>query len=100
MWTAAAMAVAGVWILLTPRLRRNEGWLALGCALVFVATWIDKGMALVPGGLAPTPFETISDYSPTIREVVIAVGVYGLGALILTVLYKIAISVKQEPQSA
>jgi len=99
MWTSASAAVAGVLILLIPRLRRRENWLVAACALVFVATWIDKGMALVTGGLAPTPFETISDYSPTIQEIIIGIGIYAIGALIVTVLYKIALSIKEEPQA-
>ena len=94
MWTSAFLGVAGVLILLIPALRRVEGWLALACAAIFIATWIDKGMGLIMGGFAVTPMDTVADYVPTVPEVLIGVGIYGAGALILTVLYKIAVAVK------
>ncbi len=100
MWGSAIMGVAGVLLLLIPRYRLQEAWLALACVLIFISTWIDKGMCLIAGGLAPTPFETISDYAPTAQETVITLGVYAIGVLILTVLYKIALSVKSEPAAA
>ena len=93
------MAVGAIVILLSPRRRRNETILAVACVMVFVSTWIDKGLGLIMGGFAITPLETVADYTPTVPEVLISVGVYAIGALILTLLYKIAVSIKEEPQS-
>jgi Ni/Fe-hydrogenase subunit HybB-like protein len=62
---------------------------------VFIAAWIDKGMGLVIGGFIPNPFERITEYSPTGPELAITIGVYAIGALVLTVLYKVAIAVKE-----
>ncbi|MCX8038203.1 MAG: polysulfide reductase NrfD, partial [Candidatus Sumerlaeia bacterium] len=76
MWASALMGVLGVLLLLIPRYRLQESWLALACVLIFISTWIDKGMCLIAGGLAPTPFETFSDYAPTAQETVITIGVY------------------------
>lgn len=96
MWTAAALAVAGLALLIYPNTRNNEGILPFALTAVFVACWIDKGMGLVIGGFIPNPFERVVEYSPTAPELLIVLGVYGIGALILTVLYKVAVSVKQE----
>ena len=41
-------------------------------------------------------FETITDYAPTCMEISVAVGVYAIGALVLSLLWKIALSVKRE----
>lgn len=98
MWFAAVLAVVGIGILLSPR-RRNEGILAVACVAIFVATWIDKGLGLLMGGFAITPLEGVTEYAPTVPEILISLGVYGVGALILTLLYKIAVSIKEEPQS-
>ena len=99
MWTAAVLGFGGIAVLLAPRLRAREGWLAVACAMIFVATWIDKGIGLIVGGFTPSPLETITDYAPTLPEIMITVGVYGIGALVLTLLYKIAISVKEKAEA-
>ena len=96
MWTATVFAFAGLVLLVNPNTRKNEGLLPFALIAVFLACWIDKGLGLVVGGFIPNPFERIVEYSPTLPEMLIALGVYGIGALVLTVLYKVAISVKQE----
>ncbi|MBM3333637.1 polysulfide reductase NrfD, partial [Candidatus Sumerlaeota bacterium] len=99
MWLAACLAVAAILILLSPDKRQNETLLAIACAMVFVSTWIDKGLGLLMGGFAITPLETVASYRPTVPEVLISVGIYAIGALVLTLLYKIAVSVKEEPKA-
>ncbi|MFP4446756.1 MAG: menaquinol oxidoreductase, partial [Desulfosudaceae bacterium] len=83
-------------LLLTPSLRKNETFLGFACVILFVGIWIDKGLGMISGGFIPTPLHHVIDYIPTLPEVVISIGVYGAGFLILTVLYKIAITVKSE----
>jgi molybdopterin-containing oxidoreductase family membrane subunit len=96
MWTAAGFAVISLVLLIVPSARRNETVLAVACASVIIATWIDKGMGLVVGGFTPNPFERVTEYWPTFPEVMITLGVYATGFLVLTILYKIAVSVKEE----
>ncbi|MDD4952891.1 MAG: menaquinol oxidoreductase, partial [Desulfovibrionaceae bacterium] len=61
-----------------------------------IATWIDKGLGLLIGGFTPNPFEQVTVYWPTGPELLISLMVYATGALVLTVLYKIATEVKQD----
>jgi len=96
MWTATVLAFVGILLLLNPGTRRNENTLIIACISVFIAAWIDKGMGLVVGGFVPNPFERITEYTPTVPELWITVGIYAIGALVLTVLYKVAIGVKTE----
>jgi molybdopterin-containing oxidoreductase family membrane subunit len=96
MWTAAFFAFVAIILLVIPAARRKEGVLAVACAAVFISTWIDKGLGLVVGGFIPNPFERITEYWPTLPEVVITVGIWALGFFVITVLYKIAVSVKEE----
>jgi Ni/Fe-hydrogenase subunit HybB-like protein len=95
MWTAAVLAFLGIGLLVVPQTRRNETILPAALVAVFISAWIDKGMGLVVGGFIPNPFETITQYSPTAQELAITIGVYAIGALVLTVLYKVAIAVKE-----
>jgi [DsrC]-trisulfide reductase subunit P len=96
MWTATGFAVLSLVLLIIPSTRRNEETLAVACGSVIVATWIDKGLGLVIGGFTPNPFERVTPYWPTTPEILITLGVWATGFFILTVLYKIAVSVKEE----
>jgi Ni/Fe-hydrogenase subunit HybB-like protein len=96
MWTAACFAILALPLLIVPASRRNENTLILACLAVFISTWIDKGLGLVVGGFIPNPFEKVFEYWPTFPEVVISMGVWGTGIFVITVLYKITVSVKEE----
>jgi len=96
MWTAAFFGVLSLVLLIVPAMRRKEEVLAVACISVFIATWIDKGLGLVVGGFIPNPFDRVFEYWPTTPEVFISAGVWATGLLVLTVLYKIAVSVKEE----
>jgi Ni/Fe-hydrogenase subunit HybB-like protein len=99
MWSAAVFAFIGVGMLLVPPIRRNQGLLAVACVAIFLGTWIDKGIGLVIGGFVPSPLEVVTAYYPTFAEVSIGVGIWAIGALILTILYKVAVAVKREPMN-
>ncbi len=95
MWTAYALMLTAAILLVIPKTRNNLGLLPLLCVLVVIGTWIDKGMGLIVGGFVPNPLEKITEYMPTFPEVMISIGVYAAGFLIITVLYKIAVSVME-----
>jgi molybdopterin-containing oxidoreductase family membrane subunit len=96
MWASIAFAVVALVLLIVPATRRREDILAVACASVIVSTWIDKGFGLVIGGFIPNPFDRVFEYWPTVPEVLISVGVWATGFFILSVLYKIVVSVKEE----
>ena len=96
MWTSSVLAVASVALLLVPSVRRNERVLAVTCAMVFVSLWIDKGLGLIVGGFVPSPFGAVTRYVPSGLEMLIALGVWAVGFLLVTVFYKITLSVREE----
>ncbi|MCX7913101.1 MAG: polysulfide reductase NrfD [Thermodesulfovibrionales bacterium] len=96
MWLSNILAIISLVLLVIPQLRRNEMLLAIASVCVFFSLWIDKGFGLIVGGFVPNSFEKITEYWPTIPEVLIALGVWSIGFLVLTILYKIAVSVREE----
>lgn len=96
MWTCIVLAAIAIALLINPKTRNNPTTLAIGCLCVFFALWIEKGVTLVITGYIPSPLETITEYSPTIPEMGITLGIWSLGFLILTILYKVAIGVKED----
>lgn len=96
MWMSSILAVVSVVLLIFPQLRSNERVLSVAATAVFLSLWIDKGFGLVIGGFIPNMFETVTEYTPTIPELLISLAVWAIGFLVLTVLYKIASSVREE----
>jgi len=96
MWASSALALLAVLLLVSRRLREQPAWLALACITVIVSIWIEKGLVMVVTGFVPSPLGKVTTYVPTVPELLISLAVYGCGALILTLLYKIALSVRGE----
>jgi len=83
-------------LLVNPRTRKAEGTLIYALLAVIIAVWIEKGLGFVVPGFIPSPLGEISSYSPTISEILITKGVWAVGLLIITALFKIAASVKED----
>jgi len=96
MWSSMALMVIGIILTVNPVTRRNETTLAVACAVIIAGTWIDKALGMIAGGFVPNPLHEVNEYAPTFPEIVITIGVYAIGALVLTVLYKMAVGVKEE----
>jgi len=96
MWSSMALMVLALILLIPPITRQNEGVLAVACVMLFIGAWIDKGLGLISAGFVPNPLHEVNEYLPTFPEVMITIGVYAIGALILTIFYKITIGVKEE----
>lgn len=96
MWFSLLGMIVAAIALIVPRVRHNENTLAWACAMVVITTYIDKGLGLVSAGFIPNPLDQITEYWPTGLEALITLGVWATGFLILTVLYKIAVSIKEE----
>ncbi len=95
MTVAVISAAVALVLLINPRTRQKESFLAVACVLVFLSLWIEKGLGLLVTGFVPSPLGHITGYTPTGPEVAIAIGVWAMGFLIITVLYKIFLSVRE-----
>ena len=96
MWVGQVLTIGAVTLLLIPKIRRQEKYLAVLCVAVVAAIWIEKGLAMVVTGFIPSPLGKITEYSPTAPEIAITLGVYALGLFVLTVLYRIVLSVREQ----
>ncbi len=96
MWTSSIFAIVSLFMLLFPGIRKREGLLVVACIMLFISLWIDKGFGLVIGGFVPNPFEEVHVYWPTTLEFIVTIGVWAIGFLVLSMLYKIAISVREQ----
>jgi molybdopterin-containing oxidoreductase family membrane subunit len=96
MWISIILAFSSLIFLLFPKARSNEKILFGICLAIFASIWIDKGLGMVVAGFIPTSLGEVADYWPTIPELLISLGVWAIGFFLITIFYKIALSVRRE----
>jgi len=96
MWLSFLLTLFALSLLLVPKWRTDSRLLIVACLSVFVSIWLEKGLGLIVGGFVPSPLGAITRYSPTLAEWGIVCGIWAIGALVTTALYKITFSVWEE----
>lgn len=96
MYVAVFLALLCLALLIPPGFRNNEKILPVALVMLVIASWIDKGLALMIGGFTPNMFDTITEYVPSLVELTVGAGIFSIGLLILSCLWKIALEVKKE----
>jgi len=92
-WTALIFNVTAFILFLLPRTREHPFSLNLACVLVISGVYIEKGMGLVIPGFVPGTLGEIYEYTPTMQEKIISIGIWAAGALIYTLLLKFALPI-------
>ena len=93
MWTALIFNVTAFILFLLPKTREQFFTLNLACLLVIAGVYIEKGMGLVVPGFVPGVLGEIYEYTPTMIEKTVTVGIWAAGALIYTLMLKFAMPV-------
>ena len=94
---AVIIGIAATIMFLIPKCKENKTLLPVMCVMIFLSLLIDKGLGFVLGGFVPTPLEYVTEYVPTVTELGIVAGIWATGAFVLTILFKIAVTVKNRP---
>ena len=92
-WTSLIAGILAFVLFIVPKWRRNPVTLNIGCALILVSVFIEKGVALVVPGFTPSVLGEIYEYTPSKVEFMVSAGVFGVGALVFTLLSRAAIAV-------
>ena len=90
-WASILTGFVAFLLFLIPRTRKNWKTLNLGCVLIYASVYIEKGMGLIIPGLTPDTLGEIYVYRPSFTEVAVAAGIFSLGALVFTVMLKVAV---------
>jgi Ni/Fe-hydrogenase subunit HybB-like protein len=93
-WAAMVMNVMAFFIFMIPQTRKRLSILNLGCLLVIVGVWIEKGPGFVIPGFVPDPLGEIHEYIPNLLELMVSFGIWALGLLVFTLLMKVAIPIE------
>jgi molybdopterin-containing oxidoreductase family membrane subunit len=93
-WTAIALNLIAMTLLVLP-LSRSLKWLNVACVLCIIGIWIEKGMGLVLPGFTPTPLGAIVEYTPSLNETLICLGIWAMGLLLYTIFLRMAVPILQ-----
>ena len=93
-WSAILMELFAIFVLLTPNLRDNWKFMRVACVMAFVGIWVEKGMGLIVPGFIPTPLGDLVEYTPSKIEILVSLGIWSFGALIFTMMGKVAIAIE------
>jgi molybdopterin-containing oxidoreductase family membrane subunit len=93
-WAAMTMNVIAFIIFLIPATRKRLATLNLGCLLIIIGVWIEKGPGFVIPGFVPDPLGEIHEYLPNLVELMVSFGIWATGLLIFTLLMKVAIPIE------
>jgi Ni/Fe-hydrogenase subunit HybB-like protein len=93
-WTAITFNLTAMVLLLLP-VSRSLKWLNPTCVLCIVGIWIEKGMGLVVPGFIPTPLGEMAEYSPSLNETLVCLGIWAFGLLCYTVFLRMAVPILQ-----
>lgn len=92
-WTAIALEVTALLILLIPKLNQKFQFLNAACIMATIGIWIEKGMGLIIPGFIPSPQGQIVEYFPSATEITICVGIWSFGLLVFSLLLHIALPI-------
>jgi molybdopterin-containing oxidoreductase family membrane subunit len=92
-WLALAFNLTAFAIFIAPALRNRLAVLNAACLLAIGGVFIEKGMGLVLPGLTPDALGELYTYTPSLNEVVVSIGVWGIGALLFTFMVRVAMAV-------
>jgi len=93
-WAAMTMNVIAFMIFLIPQTRKRLTTLNLGCLLIIIGVWIEKGPGFVIPGFVPDPLGEIFEYLPNLLELMVSFGIWAFGLLMFTLLMKVAIPIE------
>jgi Ni/Fe-hydrogenase subunit HybB-like protein len=93
-WTAIVFNLTAMFLLILP-VSRSLKWLNVTCVLSIVGIWIEKGMGLVVPGFTPTPLGEIVEYTPTLNETLVCLGIWAFGLLCYTIFLRMAVPILQ-----
>jgi molybdopterin-containing oxidoreductase family membrane subunit len=92
-WTAIAMESVAAIILVIPPVARKAAALNVACVLAVLGIWVEKGMGLVIPGFIPSPQGTIIEYTPSLTETLVSLGIWAFGILMFSWMLHLAIPI-------
>lgn len=89
-WVSVVASVVAFVLFLVPWTRKNVWTLNLGCVLIYLGVYIEKGMGLIIPGLTPDTLGEVYEYFPSTNELLVSAGIFSVGFLVFTLMVRVA----------
>ena len=93
-WSSLIMQSIAFGILLFHRQLKSPPLIKVACVFIIFGIWIEKGMGLIFPGFIPSPLGTYMEYVPSWHEVYVCIAILALGALVFSLMTKVAIAIQ------
>jgi Ni/Fe-hydrogenase subunit HybB-like protein len=90
---ALALNVTAFIGFLVPALRNRLPLLNAACLAAIGGVFIEKGLGLLLPGMTPDALGEVYSYNPSLNEVLVSAGIWGIGALLFTLMAKVALAI-------
>lgn len=88
-WTSIILNLIGAILFFMPAALKRSSLRIFACLFCIVGIWIEKGMGLIVPGFIPSTLHEVVEYSPSLVEWKVTVGIWAFGLLILTLMLKL-----------
>jgi molybdopterin-containing oxidoreductase family membrane subunit len=92
-WLALAFNALAFVCFMVPSLRHRLPLLSVACALAIGGIYLEKGMGLLLPGMTPDVLGEVYAYNPSLNEIAVSIGIWGVGALVFTLMVKVAMAI-------
>ncbi len=92
-WASLVLTVLSVIIFYGFKITEYPRLLAFGCMLAFAGIWIEKGMGMIIPAFVPSTLHEMVEYTPSLLEWKVMVGIWAFGLMVYTVALKVALAV-------
>ena len=93
-WTAISLNILGTLLFAFDPTKGKPRYLMVAAICLFTGIWIEKGFGLIIPGFVPSPLGEVVDYTPSILEIQVTVGILAAGAFVVTMLIKPALAIE------
>jgi Ni/Fe-hydrogenase subunit HybB-like protein len=92
-WASIIMGFTAFLLFLIPKTRKNLKTLNIGAVLIYFSVYFEKGIALIIPGFTPDTLGQYIFYVPSHTEIRTAIMIFSSGALLFTIISKVAIAI-------
>lgn len=92
-WLALACNTLAFVGFMVPSLRYRLPVLSAASLLAISGVYIEKGMGLLLPGMTPGVLGDVYHYQPSLNEVMVSAGIWGVGVLLFTLMVKVAMEI-------
>jgi len=93
-WGSIALNTFALVVFVTPKYRERTKLVLAACAACVIGIWIEKGMGLIIPGFIPTPLGDLVEYTPSMVEFFVCLGIWAFGALLFTGMSRVALAIQ------